>query len=392
MLILDCAILPLDLSLFHHGSPALTNLSHSIDIKTITTLSFFGLSLGVIVGVGALSGDDQGRVNLLFLLLVFAFLPVLSLIISLILASLKINGLTGVIVNSPLWPKDLSPTQFKFKFGPQRRLWMFYQSQVFSLAFALGSILVYLALLLGTDVNFVWRSTLLEATDLLPALNLISAPWLFWHDAQPSLQLLQLSQNSRIAGQPSAYSENWWQFILAAQLSYNLIPRVFLLLIARWQYIATTEANNKHASQECAPTQNAHSLDNSPVLANIVHTLPGRYQLLDWSRSPIHCQSFITMSFGKPVVQTELSPLGLIEIANDGQSTSIVVLVKSWNAPLGELKDILATLNSAESKYILPLDWGESAVNVPSPIHLKEWQRFAATLLNWEILQPGEHS
>jgi hypothetical protein len=98
------------------------------------------------------------------------------------------------------------------------------------------------------------------------------------------------------------------------------------------------------------------------------------------------------MSFGKPVVQTELSPLGLIEIANGGQSTSIVVLVKSWNAPLGELKDILATLNSAESKYILPLDWGESAVNVPSPIHLKEWQRFAATLLNWEILQPGEHS
>jgi hypothetical protein len=370
----------------------LTNPSHYIDTKTTATLSFFGLSLGVIVGASALSGDDQGRVNLLFLLLVFAFLPVLSLVMSLILASLKINGLTGTIVNSPLWPKNLSPTPVKFKFERQRRLWLFFQSQVFSLAFALGSILVYLALLLGTDVNFVWRSTLLEATDLLPALNLISSPWLFWHDAQPSLQLLQLSQNSRIAGQVSAYSENWWQFILAAQLSYNLIPRVFLLLIARWQYIATTGVSNKHKSQEPAPTQDAHSLDNFPVLARIVYTLPGRYQLLDWSHAPIHCQSFITKSFGKPIAQTELSPLGPIEITPGSEPIPIVVLVKSWNAPLGELKDILASLNGAGSKYILPLDWGESAVNVPSPIHLKEWQRFAATLSNWEILQPGEHS
>jgi hypothetical protein len=370
----------------------LTNSSHNIDTKTIATLSLFGLSLGVVVGAGALSGDDQGRVNLLFLLLIFAFLPVLNLIISLILASLKMNGLTGAIVNSPLWPKDLSPTPVKFKFERQRRFWLFFLSQVFSLAFALGSILVYLALLLGTDVNFVWRSTLLEAADLLPALNLISSPWLFWHDAQPSLQLLQLSQNSRIAGQASAYSENWWQFILAAQLSYNLIPRVFLLLIARWQYIAATGASNKHNSQQSVPAQDAHSLDNSPALARIVYTLPGRYQLLDWSRAPIHCRSFITKSFGKPIVQTELSPMGPVELATGSGSTSIVVLVKSWNAPLGELKDTLATLTGTESKYILPLDWGQSAVNVPSPIHVKEWRRFAATLSNWEILQPGEHS
>lgn len=369
----------------------MTNPSHNIDSKTTATLSFFGVSLGVLVGAGALSGDDQGRVNLLFLLLVFAFLPILSLLISLVLASIKMNGLTAAIVNSPYWPKDRSSTPPEVKFGHQRRLWLFLQSQVFSLAFALGSILVYLALLLGTDVNFVWRSTLLEATDLLPALQLISWPWLFWHEAQPSLELLQLSQNSRIAGQASAYSENWWQFILAAQLSYNLIPRVLLLLIARLKYTAIAKASDRFKSLESAHTDNSHHLDNPTSLASIVYTLPGRYQLLDWSNAPIHCQNFITKSFGKPVVQTELSPLGLPENASAG-ANSIVVLVKSWNAPLGELKDILTTLDSADSKYILPLDWGESAVNVPSPIHLNEWQRFAATLPNWEILQPGEHS
>lgn len=346
----------------------------------------------MLVGASALSGDDQGRVNLLFLLLVFAFLPVLSLVTSLVLASIKMNGLTAAIINSPFWPKHPSPTPLQFKFGRQRRLWLFFQSQVFSLAFALGSVLVYLAVLLGTDVNFVWRSTLLEATDLLPGLKLISWPWLFWQDAQPSLSLLQLSQNSRIVGQASAYSENWWQFILAAQLSYNLIPRVFLLFFARWQYKVTAQINNKLKPHETEPTDNTHGLDTSPSLASIAYTLPSRYQLLDWSDAPTHCQRFITKSFGKPVAQTELSPLRSPESANSVDSNSIVVLVKSWNAPLGELKDILITLDGFESKYILPLDWGESAVNIPSPVHLVEWQRFAATLKNWEILQPGGYS
>lgn len=369
----------------------MTHPSHNIDSKTTATLSFVGISFGVLVGASALSGDEQGRVNLLFLLLIFAFLPALSLVFGLILASTKTNGLTGAIVNSPFWPKNLSSSPAEIKFGRQRRLWLFFQSQVFSLSFALGSILVYLALLLGTDVNFVWRSTLLEAADILPALKLISWPWLFWHEAQPSMELLQLSQNSRISEQPGTYSGNWWQFILAAQLSYNLIPRVILLSIARWQYIKTTKVDNKVKTFESELSGNRQPRSNLPSLANIVYTLPGRYQLLDWSSAPIHCQNFITKSFGKPVAQIKMSPLGLPEHAGSG-GNSVVVLVKSWNAPLGELKDILAKLDATESKYILPLDWGESAVNVPSQIHLNEWQRFAATLPNWEILQPGEHS
>ena len=46
-------------------------------------LALLGLLTGFLVGLGTLGGDEQGRVNLLFLLLVFAFLPVLTLILSL---------------------------------------------------------------------------------------------------------------------------------------------------------------------------------------------------------------------------------------------------------------------------------------------------------------------
>lgn len=367
----------------------MTNQSHNIDTKTTITLSFFGILLGVLIGAGVLSGDDQGRVNLLFLLLLFAFLPALSLVLSLGLASLKLGGLTAVIVNSPLWSKDLLIIPAQFRFGRQRRVWLFFQSQVFSLAFALGNIFVFVLLLLGTDVNFVWRSTLLDATDLLPALNIIASPWLFWQDAQPSLELLEQSQNSRIIGEISAYSENWWQFILAAQLSYNVIPRVLLLLFARWQCAAASDLSPNLSTDEDQLERKSGNSDDASTLANIYYTLPGKYQLLDWSGAPAHCRDFIIKSFGKPSEYKVLSPLKPPEKPD---SISIVVLVKSWNAPLGELKDILATFDDSDTKFILPLDWDESSINSPGPAHLKEWQRFAATLEHWMILQPGEHS
>ena len=40
-------------------------------------LGMLGLCLGFLAAYGVLAGDDDGRVNLLFLLLLFAFLPVL---------------------------------------------------------------------------------------------------------------------------------------------------------------------------------------------------------------------------------------------------------------------------------------------------------------------------
>ena len=46
------------------------------------SLGFMGLMVGFVVGYGVLSGDSLGRVNLLFLLMLFAFVPVIGLIMS----------------------------------------------------------------------------------------------------------------------------------------------------------------------------------------------------------------------------------------------------------------------------------------------------------------------
>lgn len=292
----------------------------------------------------------------------------------------------------PIWPKEYSRFQVDIGVSGQRRRWLFFQSQVLSLAFAVGGIIVFFTLLLGTDVNFVWRSTLLKAADLQPILTLISAPWFFWSDAQPSLELVQQSKNSRLASGAAAYSENWWQFVLAAQLTYNLIPRALMLLAARWQLggigiensglYATDRSDNSHPSPSAAVTR-----------APIVYTLPSVYALLDWSSSPEYCSRFITQSFGKPAMQLPLTALTSTEaLAAIDDTACIVVLVKSWEPPLGELEDILNSIQVKQAGFILPMDWDEEMVRSAKAIHLQEWQRFAITLGDWKILQPGEHS
>jgi len=373
------------------GYRVLTDPISNMEARFTVALGFLGLLLGIFVGAGVLAGDEQGRVNLLFLLLLFAFLPVVSLLLSLVLLVIKQNGVTALLVSLPFWPKAFLQARMSIESGSRRRSWLFFESQVLSLAFAAGSIIVFIALLLGTDVNFVWRSTLLEATDLLPILQLISMPWSFWNDAQPGLDLLKQSQNSRIAGGVSAYSENWWQFVLAAQLTYNLIPRAVLLVLARWHYKNKTRISSRLERNETTVSQRRPA--DPETLATVVYSLPDAYQLLDWSNAPEHCKHFIARSFGTPVNLAPLSADSDVDsLQRSTELVSRVVLVKSWEPPLGELKDIVTLMDAQPQNFILPLDWNETSIKAASPAHLQEWRRFAASLGAWKVLQPGEHS
>lgn len=371
----------------------MTAPSHSIEARITIALAFLGLVLGIFVSIGVLSGDTQGRVNVLYLLLLFAILPAFSLLLSLLFLVFKQNGLTGIVLSLPVWPKEFSRFQVNVGLSGQRRRWLFFHSQVLSLAFGVGGVIVFFALLLGTDVNFVWRSTLLKAADLQPILSVISVPWFFWSDAQPGLELVQQSQNSRIANDGSAYSENWWQFVLAAQLTYNVIPRALMLLAARWQ-LGNRRFRNAGSNTANDEIDSSLSKVSSVItLAAIAHSLPDAYVLLDWNSAPEQGKGFVTRSFGPPIRQLPLTALTSAQaLAVIGDTACIVVLVKSWEPPLGELGDILKSFNAGQMGFILPLDWDKDSVRPTSVAHLQEWQRFAATLGDWKILQPGAQS
>ena len=347
--------------------------------------------IGVVVSYGVLAGDAQGRVNLLFLLLLFAFLPVLGLILSLVLVlSGSGKGLAGWILELPILPRQLNSEILQLAISGSRKSWLFYQTQLLSLSFAAGSLLVFLLLLLGSDISFVWRSTLLEATDLLPVLNVMAVPWWFWSEAQPSLELLQQTQDFRLGVQSgdALVLGQWWKTIFAAQCTYNLLPRTLMLIISQRRYRRITRAGLASERLQPEPRRALNYVDDQRGSAPVVYSIASPYVLLDWANAPEFCRAHLHKVLGTPAEISVIAPLPPPVTENYPSTTaSIVVLVKSWEPPLGELRDYLISLGGPQQKFVLPLDWDDRAVKPIREIHLHEWRRFCSSLQGWQLLQ-----
>lgn len=383
------------LSRSNYYEAPLNNTQPQHALKQISlSLVFLGLITGFLVGYGVLIGDVQGRVNLLLLLMLFAFLPLLGLLASLmLLLTGGGKGLAGWILELPIVPRHLAPEVIKLGISGSRKPWLFYQTQLLALSFAGGGLLVYLLLLLGSDISFVWRSTLLQAADVFPLLNVMAIPWGFWGEAQPSLELLQQTQDFRISDQTAeaAVLGQWWKYIFAAQCTYNLLPRTVMLVVSRNRYLRLNQSSSNLSAGNHESKKTSVVPEKKYALEEIVHSVSVPYLLLDWGSSSINCYQQLIEKFGEPSDIRNVEPLPLATgEKNDASIQSIVVLVKSWEPPLGELNDYLLSIQGPQQKFVLPMDWNGKTVKPIREVHLNEWRRFCATLEDWKLLQLDE--
>jgi hypothetical protein len=346
-------------------------------------LALLGMLVGFLVGFGTLSGDQQGRVNLLFLLLILAFLPVMTLVLSLVfLLRRNGRGLAGWLLELPLWPRHLSAALLELDVRQCRKDWLVHQGQVLGLSFSFGTLFVFLLLLLGTDISFVWRSTILEAADLLPTLQLISFPWRWWPEAQPSLLLLEQTRDFRLSNSALAMPDasQWWRFILAVQVCYSLLPRSLLWLFARQRVRSQYSASDL---QQASIVAAAPAVQAAPELAEVVQVVSQPWTLLVWGANQKDCIKAIQSVYGQAeqVIELEATSESL------AIEHSVVVLVKSWEPPLAELADVLQLLPQQGQRLMLPVEWSKQALGEVRPVHFAEWRRFAATLPGWKVLQ-----
>lgn len=356
-----------------------------------------GLLAGFVITLSVLSGDEQGRVNLLYLLLLFVFLPIAGLALSVVFLLRKSGrGLAGWILELPLWPAALRHELLSLTPGRERKYWLFYQTQLLSLAFAVGGLLAFLLLLVGTDISFVWRSTLLDAPDLLPLLQLLALPWRLWADAQPDLALLQQSQDYRLATPEftAALLGQWWKYAIAAQLTYTLLPRAILALLARSAYRSQRAVAAPSRRRKILHVDAMNTVPMQGHLAPVVDSVPAGYVLVDWATLPEQVMKRLQKVLGDPMaswVADPLVPPDPQQLQNLGEAP-LVVTVKAWEPPMGELEDYLKLLreNGADlPALILPLDWEGNSLHLAREINLKEWRRFCGTLGGWSVLQPA---
>jgi len=359
-------------------------------------LALGGFCIGLVITLSFLSGDDEGRVNLLYLLLLFVFIPVAGFILSLLSLVLPLGrGLAESVIEIPIWPKQWRRELPGMEMTGIRRAWFFYLSQLLALSLGLGCLIGFFVILLVNDVSFVWRSTVLAASDLLPLLRFLALPWTFWHEAQPSLTLLQLSQDFRL-GEPNTNAlvlGQWWKYALAAQLTYNLLPRGLMLITSRVIYHSRQVAVIK--IEEPGPEQRIakNRIPEEGTLAPVVTGVSGPYVLINWAAASDFPIDYVSRKFGAPEFIEKVAPEtgrgDTQELVSRYRNATFVVLVKSWEPPMGELRDYLENLST--KGMILPLDWDTDHVNEIRDLHLGEWRRFSGTLDNWAVLIPGDN-
>ena len=368
--------------------------SHSV--TTSKTIIIVGFLLGLLLSWSLMSGDEQGRVNILHLVAVYVFLPVLSLIISLFSLSFG-RGINLATLSSyiPFWRANLARSFLRQKQQPNSRLLFFYQSQLAAIAFSIASLSTFFILLLTTDVNFIWRTTLLNVELVHSLLDWLAIPWRFWTTAQPNLSLLELTQDSRLI-QNYAETNNfgqWWQFILASQLFYALFLRSLVsisckLLILRRESLSSikTLATNKQGSNNLGAA--ANDIDE---LAEVTDQVNSNYALNNWCGLDEKLVAIIEQTIQRDCSnvsrQSELQAGPLVshsqQMVSERWQNTQLLLVKGWEPPLAELADFMQNGRG----YLLPLDWNEQGLKTLNIDHLNEWRRFISPLDKWQLLQ-----
>ena len=352
-------------------------------------LGLIALTLGLLVSVAVLSGDDFGRVNLLYSLSLFALLPSIGLIVTLLLLFVgRRSGIAALLIELPLAPKNLTSLLLTQRGGVRRQTALFLLSQSLMLSFATGNLMGFVLMLLATDVNFVWRSTLLDAATLFPILDTLASPWGWWQAAQPSLEMLNQTQDFRLQG---AYIERnyvgqWWQFLLAAQLWYSIVPRALLWLFANNKCKRAAQLQDK----EQDPSHQLTAVTPAPEsdkLAASVSVIPANAVLFDCAHASDALLSKIEKSLRASASYKAPSSFDFnLDGISPTSTPPLVIVVRSWEPPLAELADSILEAFTAEQRrnlFIAPIDWesnqqqGDHLIQ-PAVAHTLEWRRFCA--------------
>ncbi len=337
--------------------------------------------IGLMLSWFVLSGDAEGKINLFYLLLVYLLLPILSIIAS--MTSLffgKGFNFARLMTLVPIWSFKQQSVMRKVSQLNVDKYWLLLQSQVAAIAFSIASLLVFFTLLLSTDLNFIWRSTVLEATDIYPWLKAVATPWEFWSAAQPDIQLLELTQDSRLSQSNNEFKGHgaWWKFILATQFCYSLILRMILMAVTKWR-LAILLGNDVEIIIQTNINQNPKMKIQPEINYSVAHDLTEDLEILNWDNVPSEViQDYATKS-NLPI---DTQRIKTIEQLKRGKH---LVIVKSWEAPLGEFEDYL----EHTAGYILPIDWSEQRIVTLKDNHFSEWQRLASKFESWQLLVPA---
>ena len=236
-------------------------------------ISLIVMLAGLVVGNGTAAlvfyYDGTQPINVLPVLSVFVLLPIVFLCFLCmreVLVKLVplLLGRTGLPQSLSLWSawliaaiQRLLPQQYREAmqltigrssahyrlYGRLHRWMLLTWSQLFTIGFLLSAIAWFVFRLSTTDMAFVWSTTFeVEPQTMAVITDSLALPWK--HLVPQALIDLETIKQTRYfrahhsALPPDVHAEalgRWWPFLLAAMLTYGLLPRVLALIMCLWR-------------------------------------------------------------------------------------------------------------------------------------------------------------
>jgi hypothetical protein len=375
-----------------------------------------GMAFGLATTIAVFAYDGGRPVNVMRVLAVFAALPLLLLVATVVLTlpeswRARVPGLAAVqdvlrLASPGRWQPALRrlllPAQrealdraiglarrHQRLYGDAQKWALLVVSQLFAVSFYTAALAVAVLLVVFSDLAFGWSTTLTsEAAPVHALLVRLAAPWARWlPDAVPSLALVEQTQYFRGTGGftgAAPRSAAWWPFLLACMACYGLAPRLALLAFALLRQRAAmrrvfaalpgaADLRDRLDSRWIATAGEGGepAPDRPAVLAHPHAPRPARVRAVRWSgltladadaallvRAALGSEVADTTSGGAGSGQSDAALVAELAAADDPPA----LLVKAWEPPLAEFRDWLGELRAALGArapiFVLPVAEG----------------------------------
>lgn len=312
-------------------------------------------------------------------------------------------------------------------------------TQLFAIAFNIGAIISLVLAACVSDPSFGWRSTLLSEQQVYSVAQTIALPWrpLIAH-ATPDLAEVKHTHFTQLEarfgplppGQSNKKAEEpppgvwaaWWPFLLASLITYGLIPRVLILVLASWRIrsILTAFPRNHPALSQILDRFNHHSVltaapeaDPDPARPPLAPTgimthsrlTSSSYHVLIWAGVDLpeaalqtwlkerhRCQAASIRTIGQ--VDRKADTRALLALSADPSPAPLLVIVQAWEPPVGDYLDLLTearrVLGPKRLIHVLLYHRGPNQrIRPPKPIEVRTWQSRINTLADgWITVEP----
>jgi hypothetical protein len=358
-----------------------------------------GILFGILSMVGLLIYDGGDRINVTVILAFVAF--------QLLLAAF--TTMQSLIGWQP-WRWLLHRLQLQAQPGPRTKLYpllMARASQAGGLGFALSGLLTLLVMVVVQDLAFGWSTTLeTAAAGYHQLLIAVSIPWgWLWPEAVPDLALVEATRFYRSGTtanivDPQRWGQ-WWPFITMLWITWVLLPRLALSLIANAliqhrarQLLANHPAmlalqyRMETAVLDTGSEHNdAGDMPDTRINSNI-QPLPDSRILLCWAGAgepelPAALVSSDTRIFkagGRAsLADDQQTRLQIAAELNASFPLTVILLTRCWEPPTGELQDFLEAAQSLwpNAAHVALVPLGPDMNQEPPAHQVQQWLRFA---------------